>query len=391
MSDVVSVQGADRRRYEKANSILEIHGQAHAASDILPRLIALRDQLRAGAAPSPRDAVVLRACNDALGEPIADGRPRFQLRSHVPEEIRRLGDAGLPRYLYYRYRYDIYPVTHEVDDFPPCLQIEPTSICNYRCVFCYQTDRSLTDPKNGHMGLMSLDTFKRVIDQAEGRCEAVTFASRGEPLMARDIVPMLRYAGGKFLALKVNTNAWFLDEPKARALLEADINTLVFSADAADADLYAQLRVNGKLDRVLANIEAFATLRQREYPRSRVITRVSGVRVSDRQDMASMEKRWGGLVDQVAFVDYNPWENTYKRPPSGETAPCSDLWRRMFVWADGRVNPCDVDYLSTLSPGRALDDSLSDLWTGLAYQELRTRHLAGERDRVSPCVNCTLV
>ena len=210
--------------------------------------------------------------------------------------------------------------------------------------------------------------------------------------MARDIEAMLRYAAGKFLALKVNTNAWFLDESRARALLEADLNTLVFSADAADAGLYARLRVNGALDRVLANVEAFANLRAKDYPTARVITRVSGVRVSGEQSMESMERLWGGLVDQVAFVDYVPWENTYDRPPSGVDAPCTDLWRRMFVWADGRVNPCDVDYRSTLSPGKlGGSESLSSLWTGSQYQALRRRHVAGDRADVSPCVQCSLV
>ncbi len=378
--------------YDKANSILEIRSRAESSQeDLLTRVRALRDGLPTGAAGDRSDAAVRRACDDLLGEPITDGRPRFALKSHVPAEIRRLSDAQLPRYLHYRYRYDIYPITHDLDGFPPCLQIEPTSICNYRCVFCYQTDAALTTPKNGHMAMMSLDTFKRVVDEAEGRCEAVTLASRGEPLMAREIVPMLRYAAGKFVALKVNTNAWFLDEERARALLEADINTLVFSADAADGDLYARLRVNGNLDRVLANVEAFARLRAREYPDSRVITRVSGVRVAAEQDMESMERLWGGLVDQVAFVDYVPWENTYERPVSGVTAPCSDLWRRMFVWADGRVNPCDVDYLSTLSPGRLGSESLSALWAGPAYQSLRAQHMAGRRDQRSPCRQCTLV
>ena len=27
-----------------------------------------------------------------------------------------------------------------VDDYPPCVQIEPASICNFKCVFCYQAD-----------------------------------------------------------------------------------------------------------------------------------------------------------------------------------------------------------------------------------------------------------
>ena len=46
----------------------------------------------------------------------------------------------VPQYLYHRYRYEIFSQKKILDNYPPYLQIEPTSICNYRCVFCYQTD-----------------------------------------------------------------------------------------------------------------------------------------------------------------------------------------------------------------------------------------------------------
>jgi len=32
---------------------------------------------------------------------------------------------------------------------------------------------------------------------------------------------------------------------------------------------------------------------------------------SEEQNFDEMKKLWGGLVDQIAFVDYNPWENSY--------------------------------------------------------------------------------
>ena len=62
-----------------------------------------------------------------------------------------------------------------------------------------------------------------------------------------------------------------------------------------------------------------------------------------------MQNFWGNLVDQVAFVNYIPWENVYDSKEINVTSPCSDLWRRMFIWWDGKVNPCDVDYKSKLS------------------------------------------
>ena len=332
-----------------------------------------------------------RACDELLGEGGGDAGPRFTLQSYVVEEIARLADAELPRYLFYRYRYEIYPQRKILDDFPPCLQIEPTSVCNYRCVFCYQRDREFTKKANGYMGMMSLDLFRRVVDETAGRCEAVTLASRGEPLACPDIKAMLAYAAGKFLALKLNTNASLLDEANCHAILSAEPNTVVFSADAASEPAYSKLRVGGKLDRVLKNIELFDDIRARHYPRSRTISRVSGVKVPGTPELDQMERFWGGLVDQVAFVKYNPWEDTYEQPVNEVAIACSDLWRRMFVWWDGTVNPCDVDYKSTLAVGNAVEGRLGDLWRSDAYESLRARHSGGERSACFPCNRCTVV
>lgn len=359
--------------YRKAGSFLA-HNFEENAVEARRRLLGVASE----------DPVVVRACRE-----LQEGA--YKLAPHVVEEVARLADEELARYLRYRYRYDVFPATKELDAYPPCLQIEPSSICNYRCVFCYQTDERLTAPKNKHMGQMSLDLFKKVVDEATGQVEAITLASRGEPLIAKGIEPMLEYLRGRFLALKVNTNAWFLDERKCHALLSAGVNTLVFSCDAAEEPLYSSLRVNGKLERVMENIRQFQQIRERHYSDSRTITRVSGVRVSEAQDHGQMEAFWGDLVDQVAFVDYLPWENTYDQPPNGLTTPCSDLFRRMFVWWDGRVNPCDVDFLSKLQVGSAQESSLTELWTGPAYTELRRAHLAGERQQKAPCQGCSLI
>ena len=33
------------------------------------------------------------------------------------------------------------------------------------------------------------------------------------------------------------------------------------------------------------------------------------------------------------------------------TVPCSELWSRLFIWWDGKVNPCDYDYKSVFQNG----------------------------------------
>jgi radical SAM protein with 4Fe4S-binding SPASM domain len=217
----------------------------------------------------------------------------------------------------------------------------------------------------------------------------VTLASRGEPLLNPEIKDMLRYAGGKFLALKLNTNASVMDESACHAILEAPVNVVVFSVDAADKQLYSSLRKGGNFERVLKNIRRFQEIRAKRYPDSRTVTRVSGVKFHDHQHLEAMETLWKDLADQVALVQYNPWENTYEKPVSELTDCCSDLWRRMFVWFDGTVNPCDIDYRSTLAVGDANSEPLAEIWTGPRYSRLRQAHLAGKRADISLCGSCT--
>lgn len=377
--------------YRKHNSFVSLHHR-HEGSEAqaLDRIRTLRS-LRSVAAVPPTQRRILEQAYTDLFDGGDAGRPRFSITPSVAEEIAGLDDAALGRYLVHRYRYEIFPQTRELDDFPPYLQIEPTSICNYRCVFCFETDKFFTRKSNGFMGHMSFATFRQVIDQAEGRVEFISLASRGEPLLCPDIEEMLAYTRGKFLNLKLNTNASLLDERKAHAILQSGVRTLVFSVDAAEEPQYSRLRVGGKLEQVLANIERFQNIRLAQYPDSGIITRVSGVKFSPDQNLDAMQRRWGDLVDQVAFVSYNPWENAYERKPTGVIAPCSDLWRRMFVWWDGKVNPCDVDYRSTLVVGTLREEGLAALWRSSAYERLRELHQNAGRHEVMPCNRCTVV
>ncbi len=317
--------------------------------------------------------------------------PRFMITEFIADELRTIDDVDLPRYLYHRYRYDIFPLTRTLDEYPPYLQIEPSSICNFKCVFCYQTDESFNSRGSGMLGTISLDLFKRIADEVEGKVEFISLASRGEPLVSKEITGIFEYSRGKFLGLKLNTNASLMNEKIAHAILSGGVNTVVFSADAAEEPLYSKLRVNGSLERTVKNIEMFENIRAKHYPDSKLITRVSGVKVNELQDMGKMIGFWGDRVDQVAFVKYNPWENVYEAAPNDVALPCSDLWRRMFIWYDGQTNPCDSDYKSHLAVGNALKNTVSELWLSEGYKALRAAHLGNERQSVEPCRRCYVV
>ena len=154
------------------------------------------------------------------------------LTKHELLEFNKLNEKNHARYLVYRYKYNIYPKLNIVDEYPPCVQIEPTSICNFRCVMCYQADKSFSSKSKGFMGHMSIELFKKCIDELEGNVEAITFASRGEPTLNQKIFEMIEFANNKFLGLKINTNASMLNEKLIHKLLSSSIQTIVFSIDA---------------------------------------------------------------------------------------------------------------------------------------------------------------
>ena len=89
-------------------------------------------------------------------------------------------------------------------------------------------------------------------------------------MICKDFEKMMIYSIGKFLNLKVNTNASLLSEKLCHALLCGGAKTVVFSADAAEEPLYSKLRVRGRLDKVLKNIERFQKIREDHYKQSTI-------------------------------------------------------------------------------------------------------------------------
>ena len=241
------------------------------------------------------------------------------------------------------------------------------------------------------MGKMNYEMFKNIVDQAEGNVQFLSLASRGEPLLCPDIDKMLDYTRDKFYNLKINTNAYNLNEKLAHTILKSGVKTLVFSVDAADKKLYEKLRVHGKFEKVYDNIKRFIEIKNKHYSNSKIITRVSGVKVSDDQKLDEMTNLWSGLVDQIAFVNFIPWVDTYNDEINNIKAPCSDLWRRMFVWWNGETNPCDYDYKSELKLDNILENNIKEVWNSEKYNELRFAHINKNRKKIFPCDRCKTV
>ena len=293
-------------------------------------------------------------------------------------------------YIVYRYKFRMNPIEYKLESFPPYVLIEPTSICNIRCIMCFQVDKSFT--KKEYMGRMPWEIFTKAVDEiAENNCQAITLASRGEPTLHPQLGEMLMYIKNKgILDLKLNSNATRLTEKLSRDILEAEVKEVVFSVDAGTKETYESIRVKGKFDQVVNNIKNFNKIRKNEFPNSKTTTRISGVKVNDTQDIKQMTEFWKEHVDEVAIKSAIPRWDTYNNEVNSITKPCSQLWERIYVWYDGTINPCDFDYKSNLNVGNLNNITIKEAWNNMLYKNLRKNHMNKNRVLHNPCDRCPL-
>ena len=131
----------ENKTYNKSDSILALAGQLSNQDLIKNKIKFLINDIHKYGKKDPLYLALKDLFYFEIPNIFGDEEPsehKFELKNHVIEEIDRLNSNELKRYLRYRYSYDIFPKKFEIRDYPPVLQIEPASICNYRCVFVFK-------------------------------------------------------------------------------------------------------------------------------------------------------------------------------------------------------------------------------------------------------------
>ncbi len=319
------------------------------------------------------------------------GKLHFEINKHEELFCSKVNDVNkLFQYLTFRYKFRLSGSQKVLFDLPQYLLLEPVSTCNLRCPFCFQTDKSFT--KKPYMGVMKFDLFKKVIDEAdEHKVGAITLASRGEPTLHKQLGEMLKYAASKqnIFEIKLNTNGTFLTEKLIHTILKANITQIVISADHYEKINYERLRKGSNFEKILQNVDKLYSIRNTEYQNSLTEIRVSGVDADRNIDKKKFRDFWIQRSDHVSIGPPLERWDTYKNNVHEHiTDPCERLWDRMYIWFDGKVNPCDADYKSYLSYGDASKDTLKSIWSSQKIQMLRDDHIKKNRCKANPCDRC---
>jgi MoaA/NifB/PqqE/SkfB family radical SAM enzyme len=125
-------------------------------------------------------------------------------------------------------------------NYPAFIQVEVTTRCNLTCYMCPRMEE--LKKKGTKARDMSFETFKTIVDQAQGLYSINPFG-RGEPLIVPDIFRMIEYSVEKRVPhVSITTNGLLLKGETARALSRTGLTELRISIDGADEETYWKIR-----------------------------------------------------------------------------------------------------------------------------------------------------
>src|SRR4051812_29175145 len=133
---------------------------------------------------------------------------------------------------------------------PDIVQIESTNLCNAKCVFCPR------DEMHRGQGVMDFDLFRKVVDECAALgISHVRVHNYGEPFLDKQLVEKVRYAKSKGIKeVGMISNGSLITEEVARGMVEAGLDAINISVDAAGKEVFEATRLNLDYDEVIGNV-----------------------------------------------------------------------------------------------------------------------------------------
>jgi hypothetical protein len=252
---------------------------------------------------------------------------------------------------------------------PEIVQIESTNLCNAKCVFCPRDDM------HRRQGIMSVELFRKIVDECvELGITHVRMHNYGEAFIDRKLIEKIRYAKQKGIKeVGMISNGSLITEPVARGMIEAGLDAINISVDAAGKEVFEATRVGLKYDKVIANIERIVRLRA-ETGRRRPKLILSFVRQNNSADEQAFIEHWSKVADKIHVTDLHNWAGTLNTE-SDVNYPCYRPWLTFTVLWDGRVSLCCADFDGKTILGDLNTHSIADIWNAQPYRDARRQHL----------------
>ena len=293
--------------------------------------------------------------------------------------------------------------------YPYWLTIDPTNFCTLKCPFCPTGQGRNSRTK----ATLSLDNFKKIIDELGPYLIHIDFCNWGEPLLNKQIYEMIKIAQQYRIDTKVDSNLNHFSEEDAEKMIVAGLNKIIVSIDGITPQTYSKYRVGGDFTQAMNNLKLLLK-KKRQLKRSNPYISWQFLVFRHNEHEIEEVRRWGSDlgVDHVgitkAFIGDKNWipinedYSHYKKEEINnqytseyfkiaEEAMCNWLWEAIVINPDGSVSPCCSVEDEKDDFGNIFHQSFIEVWNNEKYRVARRynrdKRIVHNRDN-NICINC---
>lgn len=292
--------------------------------------------------------------------------------------------------------------------YPYWLVIDPTNFCNLRCPFCPTGQGRNARTRE----VLTLDNFKKVLDELGPYLIHIDFCNWGEPLLNKNLTEMIKYSEQYFIDTKVDTNLNLLTEEAAEKLILSGLDKIIVSIDGITPETYSRYRVGGDFYKVMDNLKMLLRIkRELKRPNPYISWQFLVFRHNEHEieDVKRIGLDLG--VDHVgitkAFIGNKEWIplnetfSNYRDDIEGEMTSdcfksdgrkiCNWPWEAIAINPNGSVSVCCSVEDEKDDFGNAFKNSIMEIWNNEKYKvarrHIRDQSLNKARD-YNVCINC---
>ena len=287
---------------------------------------------------------------------------------------------------------------------PYVVYLEPSGYCNFKCKFCHQYENP--EKMKELASLMSFNTIKKLVSDLQNfdsKIRLIRICGQGEPLINKRLGTYVKYLHESNVAEKIEliTNGSLL-KGKIVDFIAKHVTRVAISIEALDGDGYHDLVGSEvKFDEIVNNVKEMYTNRDKcivhvKIPSISVKSEKEKKKffdtfknISDEMNIEHIVPLWPKLNISEALTPLlnkkSRWDKNYN-----ERKVCVQIFKGLQVCANGDVVPCCVDWERINLLGNINNTSFDELWIGQQLKDLQNQHLCGNKDKISPCSDCTM-
>lgn len=261
---------------------------------------------------------------------------------------------------------------------PLYIKVEPTPLCQLRCLGCSHRLIDYNKQLNNSMHL-TLQHLKKIIDPISDTLLGVSLSLSGEPMLNKDIISFIEYIHNKNIAVSFPTNFSIkLNGEQIERLANSGLDSIMVSLDGASEEAYSIYRVGGRFNLILKNVRLLSEAKEKYgLKRPKIIWKFV-IFDHNRHEIEIVKKQYKSLGFDSYELGFDfrsglikRTSKSYKKNMVNNKKPCYWLWHTMIIKWDGSVLPCCKVSHDKFNIGNAVRDDIVKIWRNNRYKALR--------------------